>query len=393
LRRNNLNLKRELEIQNEEFHGSDKFLGKDVLTMANKINSSRNIMFNSHLEQSVVLKEPEFPRVFTNYENEVGKYSSSYYKPKEDLKIIAKISKFSSQPNINYVLIVKDSKGKYDIIERKIGEKLTEGYCYLNDNEVIDTKKKGDTVKSGEVLFRSTSFDDDMNYRYGINAKTLYMIENNTIEDAIICSESFAKKMTSSYMSEVEVNINNNDILCNLYNNSEQQYKAFPDIGEKTNGEVLVSRRRINYEHALFDLQNENLKNINYNIDTVFYSEGTLIDVDIYCNQDIEKIEKYFYNEQIVKYLKMQNEFYENIIEVLEPIVNNPKNKCSDTLTYFYRRAKDVLDPEVQWKNDKSDFDNIVIVFRILKDTQLHDGSKITGRYGKKLPSYIAIYK
>lgn len=353
--------------------------------MANKINSSRNMMFNSHLEQAVVLKEPDFPRVFTNYENEVGRYSSSYKQIKGQLKVVAKISKFSSNPDVNYILVVKDQNNRYDVIERKIGEKLTEGYCYINKNEVIDSKKKGDAIRDGEVLFRSTSFDEDMNYRYGINAKALYLIENNTIEDAIICSESFAKRMTSHYMNEVEVNINNNDILCNLYaNGDEEEYKAFPDIGEETNGEVLVSRRRINYEHALYDLQNENLKNINYNIDTTFHSRGKLIDIDIYCNQDIDKIEKYFYNSQIVKYLKMQNEFYTSLTNVLGPLVNNPKIKCSEDLTYLYRRAKDILDPEVKWKNEKSDFDNIVIVFRILEENQLHKGSKITGKYGNK---------
>jgi DNA-directed RNA polymerase beta subunit len=383
MRKTNLNLKRELELQNERFEGSDSFLGKDVLTLANKINSSRNIMFNSHLEQSVVLKEPDFPRVFTNYENEVGRYSSSYFKSKKNQKIIAKIAKFSKYPDRSYVLVVKGDDGEYDIIERKLGEKLTEGYCYLNVNDNIDSKKKGDTIKQDEVLFHSTSFDSDMNYRYGINAKTLYLIENNTIEDAIWCSESFKKRMTSYYMEEVEVNINNNDILCNLYGTDKDEYKAFPNIGEHTDNQILVSRRRINYEHALFDLQNENLKNVNYNVDTVFYSDGQLIDIDIFCNQDIEKIEKYFYNKQIVDYLKMQNQYYESIVKVLEPIIEG-KNKYTENLSYLYRRAKDVLNPEVQWKNDKSDFDNIVIVFRILHENTLHDGSKVTGRFGNK---------
>lgn len=382
MRKSNLNLKGKLAKLNEQFHGSDRFLGKDVLTMANKINSSRNIMFNSHLEQAVVLYNPDFAKVYTNYENEVGSFSSSYKRTEAPLKVMAKVPKFSEYPDVNYVLVVKKGN-EYDIIERKIGEKLTEGYCYLNVNDKIDAVKVGETLPENEVLFHSTSFDDQMNYRYGVNAKVVYMINNDTLEDAILATEDFADQTLSHYMEDVEVNVNGNDILGNIYGEG-MEYKAFPDIGEKTKGTILVSRRRINYEHALYDLQNENLKMINNNTDMVFYAEGTLIDIDVYCNQDLEKIEKYFYNSQIVKYLKMSREYYQKLVEVLGPIVENPKAKCSDDLTHLYRRAKDALNPAVQWKNEKSDFDNIVISFKILKEQRLHVGSKIVGKYGNK---------
>ena len=58
---NNLNIKKQLEDKNKEYDHKDDFLGKDILTMSNRINSSRNIMFQSHLDQCVVLAEPEFP--------------------------------------------------------------------------------------------------------------------------------------------------------------------------------------------------------------------------------------------------------------------------------------------------------------------------------------------
>lgn len=380
-KRNNLNLKKELEEKNIEFHMKDDFLGKDVLTMANKINSSRNIMFNSHIEQAVVLANPEFPRVFTNYENEVGKYSSSYKKPETDLTVIKKISKFSSNPDYRYVLIVKDSDNNYDIIERKMGEKLTEGYCYLYDNEVIDAKSEGEILKKDEVLYHSTSFDNDMNYRFGVNAKTVYLIENNTIEDAILVSDKFAERLDSYYMDEIQININTNDILCNLYGNGRDQYKAFPDIGEETKKEVLTSRRRINYENALYDLQSENLRKINYNTDTIFYSNGVLVDIDIYCNQDLDELKKYFYNEQLVKYIEMQNEYNQQIVDTLEPIIKDKKAKCSNDLTFLYRRAKDALNPDIRW-SEKTDFDNIMAVFHVLKVKHLHVGCKLVGRYG-----------
>ena len=295
---NNLNLKKELEEKNEQYDHSDGFLGKDVLTFANRINSSRGIMFGSHLDQYVVLAEPEFPRVFTNYENQVGSYSSSYKQAKKEWTVVKRINKFKFNPNVNYLLVVKDDENNYDIIQRRIGERLTEHYCYVNNNSVIDNKKEGDTIKEGEVLYHSTSFDDDLVFRYGTNANAVYLIENNTIEDAIVVSESLAKKLDSFYLDEIEVNINTNDILCNLYGDTGN-YKSFPDIGENTNDKILTARRRVNYDTALFDLKSENLRKIINNLDTVFYADGQLVDIEIFSNQPLEELKVNKFNDKL----------------------------------------------------------------------------------------------
>ena len=116
---NNLNIKKQLEDKNVEYDHKDDFLGKDILTMSNRINSSRNIMFQSHLDQCVVLAEPEFPRVFTNYENQVGSYSSSYKKMDKDWTVVKRINKFKFLPDTSYILVVKDDENNYDIIKRR----------------------------------------------------------------------------------------------------------------------------------------------------------------------------------------------------------------------------------------------------------------------------------
>lgn len=59
MRKKNLDLRGKLLKKDQEFDKTDIFLGKDILTMANKMNSSRNIMFNSHLEQATVLENPD----------------------------------------------------------------------------------------------------------------------------------------------------------------------------------------------------------------------------------------------------------------------------------------------------------------------------------------------
>ena len=90
------------------------FMAEPLMTpMADKCDCQRLQMFTSHISQTVHLVNPEFPKVFTNFENQVGEYSMSYAKAKEDFKIIAKIQKNA----LNYDLIVQYIKsGVYDVI-------------------------------------------------------------------------------------------------------------------------------------------------------------------------------------------------------------------------------------------------------------------------------------
>ena len=182
----NLNLKEALEAKEKEFNFTDDIFGMTLLTNPGYISSSRNIMFTSHLRQFVNLVNPDIPKVFTNYENTVGKNSTGYYKAKRKLKVIDKIPRFGNGELDNhlYLLFVYDEeKDRYDVITKKIVEDLTEkfGYAYVNDN--MDTKEPGDTIKKDEILYTTTSYDENLNYRYGTNVKVMYTIETHTIED------------------------------------------------------------------------------------------------------------------------------------------------------------------------------------------------------------------
>jgi DNA-directed RNA polymerase beta subunit len=374
----------------EKFEGNHNFLAEELLVPnVNKCDSNRVNMFCSHLPQSVVLINGEFPKVFTNFENQVGKYSSGYKKSDRKWKVIAKIIK----NNMNYILVIKDEKGYIDIIERKPCERITESYAYGIKNNYIDKKKVKDEIEKDSILHKSTAYDDDMNFNFGINLRAVYIPwENMTFEDAIVISESASKKLSSHSVDEIVININTNDVLCNIYKDARDErgnfvyggYKTFPDIGEYVQNKILVSRRRINYDSAFYDMSAKNLSKINYNTDTNFYSEGMVVDIDVFCNADIEKLNDYNYNKQIVRYLKGNISYYEKIVRVLRPFIETKKRNYSDNAAYLYKRAKDIIDPEVRWRNDKSDFDNLIVKFKILRVQNLQIGSKITNRYGGK---------
>ena len=143
---------------------------------------------NILLRQFVNLVNPDFPRVFTNYENIVGKYSTGYYKAKEKAVVVDKIPRFNDGINDNhlYFLFTYDKKNdKYDLIVKQQVEDLTEKFGYAYDNTVLDSKEPGEVIQKDEILYKSTSYDEEMNYCYGKNVTLMYAMDTFTIEDAL----------------------------------------------------------------------------------------------------------------------------------------------------------------------------------------------------------------
>lgn len=380
-----IGIKQEFEIMDEKYMGKDDILGKNILSIPNRMNSSRGLMFSNQMDQLVPLEHTEIPMVYTNYEYIVGKYSSAYYKANKPYKVIAKISKFQDNPNAIYVLVIYNKKeDKYDIIERNPGERLTETYGYKYDNSVIDELEEGDEIEQDEVLYHSTSFTKDMMYGFGVNLLTLYTTDPMSIEDALIISKSASKKLASIEYDIVRIALNDNDMLINYYGD-RNNYKSFPDIGEHVKDATVAVRRRINYAQALFDLKEENMRKI-LPSDTPYYvpfAEDKIVDVTIYCNKELDEMEETVYNQQIINYYKNEMEYYEQIVHTLAPII--AKGNHTDDLAELYSRARRIIDPEVKWKDaDNKVFSNIIIEFKVEKRVPVVVGSKLAGRYGDK---------
>ena len=376
-----INLRYDLEDVEKRITNPEHMAGRTLLTVNPHLNSSRAIMFTSHQSQAVNLNEPEIPKVMTNYENIVGKHSTGYWQAKTEYEVAYKIPKFANGKDDNhlYTLILYNrKKDKYKMIQKKIVEDLTEkfGFAYKNDN--MDSKEPGDIINEGEVLYSSTSYDKDLNYRYGKNVTVMYTIENTTFEDSICCSQSFADSMVSKEIETVEVGLNDNDILCNIYGDADT-YKAFPDIGELVIDKTICCRRRIHNSQLLYDLKKSNLRKKNSN-DRLFYNEGRVVDIIIKSNKELDEIPNNAFNKQIKYYMGLQKEYYTKLKDACKEIMESG-SKFSNDIAYWYKRSSEILDPTVKWRDENNSiFNNMVIEFQIERNSPLCIGQKITGR-------------
>lgn len=356
-----------------------------MIPFANQTDANRMQMFNSHSGQMIQLSNAEFPLVFTGFENQIGKYSTGYKRNKENSKLVVK--KFVKNAYVYYLLVYDIVTKEYDIIERKESEVLTEYYASKFDNSVVDNLKEGDTIPEDQVYYHDCNYDEDLNFKYGKNINVAYLAyKGYTNEDAIIISESAAKEMSSYFCQDVEVNINTNDVLLNLYGD-ETTYKTFPNIGESVREEdgILLSMRKVVYADIINKLKDDQLnKKLEGDINFYTNSHAKVIDLDIFSNVSMEKLEGEPYNQQILTELKKQKAFQDEVVEVLRPILTSKNVKFTNDLRDFYNRVAEYADPMTEFESGGRRFDNIILRFRLLWEKPLSVGSKITQRYGGK---------
>jgi len=387
------------------------FMSEELLVpRANNADTQRINMFANHVNQFVHLVKPEFPRVFTNFENQVGEYSIAYKQAKEDFKIIAKIVK----NDYNYDLIIQYNNSKiYDIIHYRHAVNITEDYGYSVEDCISD-KKPGDSVYEKDFIYKSSNYDDDKNFSYGVNLKSVFLpYKNLTYEDGIVISESAARKLDAYKVEQTMFSINSNDILLNIYGD-QYYYKSFPKVGDVIDQKILAVIRRKDHGKVLYDFQLEKLMREDNKDDTIIYSNGgKIVDINIFSNRTIEDLEKNpnEFNAEIIGVYREEYNYYKQIAEELEKIIpvkdlteeerkkelkemghviahpvnreENP-NKYTDELAYYWKLSHEYIDGKVQWRHEGKSFDNFKIRFTILKESSLTIGAKLTGRYGNK---------
>jgi len=423
----NFNIPKDAE-ENPHYPFSEELLSPFV----NNCDTQRLQMFSNHINQTVHLKNPEFPKIFTGFENQVGKYSIAYKKAQRQFRIIGKVRKNAA----NYTLVVQYDNGIYDCIDVNHAVNICEEYGY-RVNDCLSDREVGDIVKENEFIYKSDNYDDDGNFAYGVNLKACYLPAYGlTYEDGFVISESAAKKLTSFKVEKTTISVNTNDILLNLYSDYEKdkeipEYHSIPKVGEHTKGNILVASRREDSQNVLYNFQQHRMKEIDIT-DQIYYTcGGEVADINIYSNAPLKLLKQKAYGKdnkngneflrEIVKIYEEQYNYYKELAELLETIIpayteeeyleslsgterdayiqerkeygfyyKRPlkrtlnKNKYTDDLDYKWKYAHEYIDDRISWRSDGKRYDNFKLEITILKENPLTVGAKCTGRYGNK---------
>ena len=386
-----LNLMYEISKVQERIPAQEYTLGRALKQpFCNTNSGSRKIMQGIQMEQSVQIMNPEAPIISTGYENQFGYLSSNVIKADKEYKVIAKIDKYSFLPNYHYWLILSADNGKYfTVIERIPYFHITEFFGYLFNNDFLDSLSINNIIPVNTVMKKPISYDEYGNRSEGLNLTTMYIACEDVKEDPIVVSESAAKKFACPLIDKMEIKINDNDILINLYGDeSKHEYKTFPDILESVKNNIFCAiRRELKDEEALYTQSWDKLKTILMNDRKFLCDDGQVIDINVYCN-NIEKLNGSLYNSQIRKYYLETQRCAKDFIDKLNPIFldenNNRKNdiKLSYELDVLYTHMQ-LINSGIQYIQDKV-FANIIMEVCIQCSKPLRRGDKIIDRYGGK---------
>lgn len=384
--REKYNLIQELEKKNKDLTGKKRLalVGQGDFPGGN--NVMRGTMNIKHHTQHLTIDDPEFPFFFDGKENIVGENSSFYFKADKDYEIIGICKKYNElmkgKSYIALYFLYAKEDDSYVLLERKEVEDLTENFGFNYKNEFLDNSEVGDIIPKDTMVCSSTSYDDYENVSIGINGRILYAVHPAVQDDAIILSRSFAKKGVINNVKTIKVPINQNTILLNRYGN-ENEYQGLPNIGDNVKNGIVCATRTVKETRMFSDLRDASLKHINLQTDNVFYADGEVIDINVYCNNNNIKQNKV--NKQLLQYYIDCKWFYTEVYKTCKKIVNSGSKNIDSEIHRWMRLAINYLDTNSQWAfNNDNVFSDIMIEILIRKKEEIKIGRKIVGRHGNK---------
>lgn len=383
--REKYNLIQELQKKNKELVGDAKLsmIGQGDFAGAN--NVMRGTMNIKHHTQHLAIDNPEFPFIFDGKENVTGENSSYYTKTNKEYKVIDICKKYEGLLKGHcyvalYFLYCKDDDS-YKLVERDEVENLTENFGFSYNNTFLDQAEKGDEIPAGTVIRSSSSYDQYGNVGMGINGRILYAVHPAVQDDAIIVSESFAKRMVTNNVQMKTAQIGENTIMLNLYGKNGE-YQGLPNIGDKITNGIVMATRTIKESRMFSDMRDISLRNINSQSDTIIYGEGEVVDINVYCNNPDIKENKV--NKQIIQYYNDEKWFYSQVYQACSKITNSGSKNIDQEIYRWKRLAMNYLDTQAIWSYNDNVFSNVMVEILMRKRDQAKVGRKITGRHGNK---------
>lgn len=384
--REKTNVMKVLMEKNKELSGKNKLslVGFGDFPGASAI--MRSTMNGKHRAQYQVIDNPEFPYIYNGNENLIGEYSSFYHRTDKEYKVIGVIKKYDDllkgRSNFALYFLYCKEDDSYTVIERKEVEDLTEQFGFDYRNDYLDQSEVDDIIPKNTVLYSTTSYDDNMNVSSGVNARILYAVDPYVQDDALVISESFAKRMISNSVVTRTIAINDNSVFLNLYGNKDN-YQGLPNIGDKVTNGILASVRQIKDTRMFSDMRDSSLSTVNFSSDQIIYGMGEVIDINIFCNNPKIKTNKL--NQQLISYYNDGKIFYTKIYKICKKIINSGSKNIDREINHWMRIAMNHLDNDAKWAFNDNVFSNLMIEVQLRKKEHIHIARKLVGRFGNRM--------
>lgn len=316
-------------------------------------SASRSLMYASHLSQCLVLNESEEKIIQSGLEVELGKFtfSKKFDQQARVIDVVARyrngIDKQSVDHVVDAVVIYENldsDKPIYDVLNiPSISDNHQYfGFEYDWKHSVIKKLVPDAVIPAGTIVADSPNVKNNGGYGFGVNANVAMMTINDVTEDAMVISESFAKRTGFKIFERRIVEFGEESFLINLYGD-ENNYKPFPEIGEyiHESGAICVKRKKSDMmAPALMGVYDMMEFNPVFD-ESVFVRNkyGKVKDIKIYRSNKPKQRPISKTSELTDKYANAYIDYCKEIIDVYEKIKKEHKSR--------YRNDEVMLSPEL----------------------------------------------
>lgn len=331
-------------------------------------SAARQQMFSAqHLSQILVIKNPSERYIQTGMESEYGKYTFSK-KFDQDVEIIKVIKRYPKTMDYNSIAFNPETLVIYeDVKTKEVGILNLTTFCsnhqyfgfeYKN-KDTLNQVKQGGFVAKDTILMDSPNVTDTGGYKYGKQVNVALMTLPGVAEDGIIISDEMLEHFSIKTYEHRIVEFGGKRFPRNLYG-TEDNYKPFPDIGDKIRGDgLLAALCRHDESFSAIEMSRRESMNPDLIFDKLVYAGGPggkVIDIrvhhDPYSNQPRtpEGMDRY-----LEKYEKARRSCYQEVLDIYNRL-NRQRGeslRISKDLQRFLVEAIAVLDKNEKMKIEK----------------------------------------
>lgn len=290
-------------------------------------SSSRLQMFCSHIGQSLVAKGATIRKIQSGLEREYAKYTFSIKMPcnANVIKIFQKYPKTMGIDAIreNPLTVVMyenldTPRREIDVLEIPRFHCIHQyyGFKYVY-KPALANLTPGTMVPKGTILADSPLVTPNGDYMYGLESNVAMMSINQIIEDGVVISRSYAKRLTTTGFGTRTISWGKNRYPLNLYGTRESP-KSFPDIGDRIRPDgLLFALREYDDLLSVVDMTPDALMTPDYNFDKLVYAEpgAKIIDVIIHKGNQPRASVPIGLTEQADRYYGKTELFYEEYLK------------------------------------------------------------------------------
>lgn len=292
-------------------------------------SSARQEMFRNHLKQALIIDGCAFPRIYSGYESGLKDYEvqeGAYLRP-QDGQVLAVIRKYPARTG---GLDGEHLNPRTTVVYRGMEDDLmhvfhidryhciADGFGFENVHENVQALWP-DTFIPKDMAFSHSPAVQGEKYCLGTNANVAYMTDPGTIEDAMVISESLARRMGSLEIRELNLSIRPNEHPVNLYGDGEI-VRFLPDIGEAVREDgILCAFRPVHVETFAADMAPRVLSEIQPVQDRIVEAPAgaRIVDLTFYTTMRKEHVPWAAYG-QMESYIDSLKTYWREIIEVYQ---------------------------------------------------------------------------